>query len=200
MEGRRPSERGNPNRLDSQPVQHGGRTSTTPSSTCRLWRSAAFAEGKMTKLRLTSCDFVGDKGCSDLTCPQCHPSEKVLRKRLLSERSVDVSRGVKAAADLLEQYDSSSTHTHKLGDCVLHKFNLRKAKPRKNQKRVPNTDHAWTCGFATALAEVYRLLLNGHEPKGICAIAAAAGVDLATLRRAGVSEFDVRALRRAGLS
>lgn len=116
----------------------------------------------------------------------------------LKERS-EFIRGAKAAADVAVQYDGSSIHDHRLGDCILHKLNLRRCKPRKNKKRIFDPDQAWTCGFATALAEVYRLLADGHEPKGIKTIAAAAGVTLADLRKAQVSGLDIRALRRAGL-
>jgi hypothetical protein len=81
-------------------------------------------------------------------------------------------------------------------------------RPRKRRKRRPaylvpmlptEPDPAWIRGFATALAEMYRLLLSGHEPRGICQIAAAAGVSLSTLRKAKVHSIDVRALRKAGL-
>jgi hypothetical protein len=81
-------------------------------------------------------------------------------------------------------------------------------RPRKRRKRRPaclvpmlpaEPDPVWVRGFATALAEMYRLLLSGHEPRGICEIATAAGVSLSTLRKAKVNSIDVRALRKAGL-
>ena len=40
--------------------------------------------------------------------------------------------GVKAAAAFVSQYDASSSHPYRLGDCILWKFNIRKQKPRKN--------------------------------------------------------------------
>jgi len=60
-------------------------------------------------------------------------------------------------------------------------------------------EHAWTRGFATALAEVHRLLIFGNETSGVREIAATAGVDLAALREARVATADIRSLRIAGL-
>lgn len=116
-----------------------------------------------------------------------------------SEKAADFNRGAKVAADLAEQYNGSSTHEYRLGDCILYKLNLRKGKPRKNKKQISSSDHTWIRGFGTALAEVYRLLADGNEAKGIRTIAAAAGVNLAALREAEVHPLDIRALRRAGL-
>ncbi len=113
--------------------------------------------------------------------------------------SPEFIRGARAAADLAHQYDGSSAHEHRLDDCILHKLNIRRGKPRKNKKQLSSPDHVWTCGFSTALAEIYRLLVGGNHPKEICRIAAAAGVDLAALRKAKVSAFDIDALKRAGL-
>ena len=60
-------------------------------------------------------------------------------------------------------------------------------------------DRAWVRGFATALAEVHRLLAHGNDASGICRIAREAGVDLASARAAGVSLRDIATLREAGV-
>lgn len=60
-------------------------------------------------------------------------------------------------------------------------------------------DRAWVRGFATALAEVYRLAVHGNDATGICRIARDAGIDLAGARAAGVSLRDIAALREAGV-
>lgn len=45
--------------------------------------------------------------------------------------------GVRAAAEIASNYDSSSTHEYKLEDCILHKLNLLgKKKVRPNHIRV----------------------------------------------------------------
>lgn len=44
--------------------------------------------------------------------------------------------GAAAAADHADQYNGSTTHEYRLGDCVLGKMNIRKGKPRKNEHRI----------------------------------------------------------------
>lgn len=44
--------------------------------------------------------------------------------------------GAAAAADHADQYNGSTTHEYRLGDCVLGKMNIRKGKPRKNEQRI----------------------------------------------------------------
>ena len=44
--------------------------------------------------------------------------------------------GAEAAADLADQYNGSTTHDYCLGDCILGKMNIRKARPRKNERRI----------------------------------------------------------------
>lgn len=120
--------------------------------------------------------------------------------RRLARRSEPFAIGALAAAAVAGDYDGESTHGFRLGDCVLAKLNLLgRAKPRRNRRRVEHPDRAWVRGFATALAEVYRLLADGSEAAGIRAIARAAGIDLASARKAQVSAYDLRALARAGV-
>lgn len=46
-------------------------------------------------------------------------------------------RGAEAAASIADSYNSSSTHDYLLGDCILHKINLRAEPPRRNLVRKP---------------------------------------------------------------
>jgi hypothetical protein len=41
--------------------------------------------------------------------------------------------GILVAAELASEYDRSSIHPYRLGDCILGKLNLMKRKPRKNK-------------------------------------------------------------------
>jgi hypothetical protein len=58
---------------------------------------------------------------------------------------------------------------------------------------------AWLSGYAVALAEIHRQLLHGNNSTGICAAARAAGLTIATARSAGVSAFDLKELKKAGV-
>lgn len=44
--------------------------------------------------------------------------------------------GATAAAHLADQYNGSTTHEYRLGDCILGKMNIRKRRPRKNERRI----------------------------------------------------------------
>lgn len=61
------------------------------------------------------------------------------------------------------------------------------------------TRDEWICGFATALAEMHRRLLGGNDSAGVCEVARHAGLTIAVAKSAGVEEFDLRELRKAGL-
>ncbi len=108
-------------------------------------------------------------------------------------------RGVAAAASVAADYDASSTHPYRLGDCILAKLNLREQKPRRNARKLQDPEGAWLAGFAVALAEMHRLLLHGNNSSGVCAVARDAGLTLAVARAAGVSTFDLKELRKAGV-
>jgi hypothetical protein len=111
----------------------------------------------------------------------------------------DFQRGAIAAASVAETYDSTSTHPYRLGDCILGKLNIRKQKPRINRRCSRNERDSWLSGFAVALAEIHRQLLHGNNSSGICATASAAGLTLASARAAGVSDFDLKELKKAGI-
>jgi hypothetical protein len=81
----------------------------------------------------------------------------------------------------------------------LGKLNIRKQKPRVNRSAARNEHDAWLSGFAVALAEIHRQLLNGNDSSGVCAAARSAGLTLASARSAGVSAFDLKELKKAGV-
>jgi hypothetical protein len=45
-------------------------------------------------------------------------------------------KGIKFAAEIADQYNGSTTHPYRLGDCILGKLNVGKMKPRKNKLRI----------------------------------------------------------------
>ena len=114
-------------------------------------------------------------------------------------RSPEFVRGARAAADIVADYDASSAHMHRLGDCVLGELQLRVRPSRRNRKRLEHPDDAWKRGFATGVAQMYSLLLGGGDAPGVRRVCAAAGLYLEDFRRAGVAPIDLRALRRAGV-
>ena len=111
----------------------------------------------------------------------------------------EFQRGAIAAASVAETYDSTSTHPYRLSDCILGKLNIRKQKPRVNQQAPRNERDAWLSGFAVALAELHRQLLHGNNSSGTCAAAKNAGLTIASARAAGVSDFDLQELKKAGI-
>jgi hypothetical protein len=115
--------------------------------------------------------------------------------------SADFKRGAKAAADVAETYSSTSTHPYRLGDCILAKMNIGRRKPRINKlnKRPRNERDSWLIGFAVALAEIHRRLLNGNDSTGVREVARDAGLTIKSARAAGVSAFDLRELKKAGI-
>jgi hypothetical protein len=114
-------------------------------------------------------------------------------------KSSDFRRGAVAAANVAASYDSTSTHPYRLADCILAKLNIGRRKPRRNRVVQRNERDAWLSGFAVALAEIHRQLLHGNNSSGICAAARNAGLTLASARAAGVSAFDLRELKKAGV-
>ena len=112
----------------------------------------------------------------------------------------EFQRGAIAAASVADAYDSTSTHPYRLGDCILGKLNIRKQKPRINRRCPRNERDSWLSGFATALAEIHRQLLRGNDSTGVCAAARTAGLTLASARAAGVSAFDLKELKKAGVT
>jgi hypothetical protein len=104
-----------------------------------------------------------------------------------------------AAADVAATYDSTSTHPYRLGDCILAKLNVGRQKPRRNRQVQRHERDAWLSGFAIALAEMHRRLCGGNDSTGVCEVARVAGLTIEVARAAGVSAFDVRELRKAGV-
>lgn len=114
-------------------------------------------------------------------------------------RHTEFQQGAVAAADLACGYNASSTHPYRLDDCILAKLNIRKQKPRRNPHAQRTEQDAWLAGFATALAEMHRRLLNGNDSTGVRKVAQAAGLTIRAARAVGVSPFDLRELQRAGI-
>lgn len=111
----------------------------------------------------------------------------------------EFQRGVQAAADVARSYDSTSTHPYRLDDCILAKLNVSRRKPRRNRQVQRNERDAWLSGFSVALTEMHRLLIRGNDSTGVCKVAGAAGLTLKSARAAGVSAFDLKELKRAGV-
>jgi hypothetical protein len=107
--------------------------------------------------------------------------------------------GAKAAAAIAHDYDGTSSHPHRLDDCILGKLNIRKEEPRLNkvQQRQDRTGSPdpWLRGYVTALAEFHRLLLGGNDSLAVRQMARAAGITLAKCRAAGVMPLDIRELK-----
>jgi hypothetical protein len=112
----------------------------------------------------------------------------------------EFERGARAAAELAGHYDGSSTHEYRLEDCVLGKLNIRRGRPRRNERRLQPPKDAWICGFAAALSEIHRQLLGGFGESEIRAVARACNLTLASAKAAGASSFDQKELKRAGVA
>jgi hypothetical protein len=112
----------------------------------------------------------------------------------------EYKRGVLAAANVAATYNGSTTHPYRLDDCITSKLNLTKrGKPRRNHQKIEDPDSAWMRGVATALAEMYRSLVDGNDSRNARRVATACGLTLAHARRCAVAAYDLRALRRAGV-
>jgi hypothetical protein len=113
------------------------------------------------------------------------------------------NRGVLAAAAVADEYNRCSTHRYRLGDCVAQKLNASpRERPRLNRKRLGDPGDIWRRRVAGSLADVWRSFRRSeHDHAGVIVreVALAAGLTLATIRRAGVDPRDVRALRQAGI-
>lgn len=108
----------------------------------------------------------------------------------------DYRAGAQEAASVADAYNGSTTHGHRLGDCILAKLNLRKGKPRRNQKALKTPKQSFAAGMALALAEINRKF---DRPGMVLEVAKEAGLSLAELRAAGVAAYDLRELKKAGL-
>lgn len=124
------------------------------------------------------------------------PPDKVIEV-LGASLKLNWRAGVQAAAHIADEYNGSTTHDYRLGDCILGKLNaVARAKPRKNERRIQDPKEAWLHGFAVALAEVHRLSGNSS---GIVEAARVAQLTLAEAKKAGTDPYDLRELRRAGI-
>jgi hypothetical protein len=112
----------------------------------------------------------------------------------------EFKQGVMAAANIMEGFNTVTTHRYRLDDVIRCKLNVvKRKKPRLNKKSLQHPNDAWVCGFAAALAEVHRLLLRGNNSEGIVSVASAAGLSLEVVKLAGSYSQDWRELRRAGV-
>jgi hypothetical protein len=111
-------------------------------------------------------------------------------------KSPEFLRGARLAADIAETFNASSSHLYRLGDCILAKLNIRREKPRRNPRALRSERDAWLTGFATALTEMHRRLINSGPSTDVCVVARAAGLTLKSARAAGVSPYR---LKRAGV-
>ena len=62
-----------------------------------------------------------------------------------------------------------------------------------------DVEKAWIRGFATALAEMHRLLVHGSNGSGVRDVARDACVTYDMIRQAGLTEYDLYELARAGI-
>lgn len=62
--------------------------------------------------------------------------QKALLEQIQHARRVGFEQGVIAAAALADEYNRSTIHDHRLGDCILGRLNMRKGKPRKNKGKI----------------------------------------------------------------
>lgn len=109
----------------------------------------------------------------------------------------EFKRGVLAAAGFADDYNGSTIHLYRLGDCIAIKLNVvRREKPRRNKKRIEDPSATMIRGMALALAEVNRLC---KQPTAICEVASDAGLTIAEMKNAGVDPFDWRELKKAGV-
>ena len=105
-------------------------------------------------------------------------------------------QGAEAAADQADQYNGSTTHPGRLGDCILGKLNLRNAKVRRNKHAIRSYDDGVTQGMALALAEMQRAC---GQDSAVVEVANAAGLTLEECKKVGVDPYDLKALKKAGV-
>lgn len=128
--------------------------------------------------------------------PPCAVRRARRDKRLRGE---GFTAGAKAAAGVAAGYNATSSHPYRIDDCILIKMNVKCGTPRLNRAKQPRTDDTWLCGFATGLAEMHRRLIGGADSTGVCEVARNAGLTIARAKAAGVSSFDLRELKKAGV-
>ena len=160
----------------------------SPAGTPRFYGIRQCKDCKAEEIRHAAGQFTDDdlgKPCQMKKKPEAADSE--------------FRRGVAAAAELAGSYNASSTHPYRLDDCILAKLNVRRAKPRRNAQVQRPEQQSWMSGYAVALAEMHRRLSGGNDSTGVCEVAFAAGLTLKAAKAAGVSAFDLKELKRAGV-
>jgi len=124
----------------------------------------------------------------------------VLPKKMNSAEERAYRRGAEHAAALASEYDGSSTHTYRLGDCILAKMNIKNGKLRKNRRRVEvsgkDWDSGWLTGFAQALIEIHQ---HRRDIGDLVATARRYGLTLGRAKRAGLSRPELKKLGHAGV-
>lgn len=112
----------------------------------------------------------------------------------------DFKRGAIVAADIAATYNSSTTHPYRLDDCILAKMNIiGRQKPRRNKMALRPPNDSFLVGFAIALAEMHRRLAGGNDSTGVREVARSVGLTLTSARALGLSSFDLKQLRKAGI-
>lgn len=111
-------------------------------------------------------------------------------------RSKEYLRGVRDAAVIADDYNSSTIHRYRLGDCILAKLNVIKGEPRKNKNPTRTYQAGEVCGMALALAEINR---KHDQPSIVREVAREAGLTIAEMREAGVDSYDLKELRKVGV-
>jgi hypothetical protein len=103
----------------------------------------------------------------------------------------EFQKGVRLAASVAKDYDKYSSHDHLVSDCILVKLNVTERRaPRKN----PKAGAEWLRGFGTALSEMQNRF---DQASLVHEVMKSAGVRLSTLKKAGLSEYDLGVLTRA---
>jgi hypothetical protein len=121
------------------------------------------------------------------------------RADVIGTMGVNWVRGAETAASLLEDlgFNGTTTHPYRLDDCILGKLNIGRARPRRNRQKIEDPKDAMVRGIALALGEVLRDWQA--DSQAAVAVAKGAGLTLAKFKAAGVDDFDLHALQKAGV-
>jgi hypothetical protein len=71
--------------------------------------------------------------------------------------------------------------------------------PKVSGVMTASETRLWTQGFCVALAESHRKLFGGNDSSGVCEVMRDAGITLRDAKAAGVSAYDLKELRKAGV-
>lgn len=95
--------------------------------------------------------------------------------------------GVAAAAEIADIYNETTTHRHRLGDCIAFKLNARSAKPRINKERIV-LDDMMVRGIVLGVAEMLRVC---HDQTAAEHALRGAGVTKKVAEKAGCPKTDI---------